>query len=117
MHDREICELNLNGKTERTDIVADATLLTVLRDDLRVTSAKRGCNQGVCGSCTVMIDGQPQRACLKLAAGCEGHEVQTVEGFADDAIMEALQRNMVVSGGVQCGFCTGGILISAQALL
>ncbi len=117
MHDREACEFDLNGNRTRLDAEPGATLLAVLRDDLRVLSPKRGCNQGVCGSCTVMIDGRPQRACLTLAAGCEGKRVQTIEGFAGDRVMEALQRSMIVSGGVQCGFCTSGVLISAQSLL
>ncbi len=117
MHDREACEFDLNGKRTRLEAESGATLLAALRDDLRVLSPKRGCNQGVCGSCTVMIDGGPQRACLTLAAGCEGKRVQTIEGFAGDRVMEALQRSMIVSGGVQCGFCTSGVLISAQSLL
>jgi aerobic-type carbon monoxide dehydrogenase small subunit (CoxS/CutS family) len=117
MADRETSELDLNGKRLRVEADAGATLLAVLRDDLRVLSPKRGCNQGVCGSCTVMIDGRPQRACLTLLAGCEGKRVQTIEGFVGDETMEALQRHMIVSGGVQCGFCTGGVLISARSLL
>lgn len=117
MCERETCELDLNGKSVTVDAETGATLLTVLRDELRITSPKRGCNQGVCGSCTVMIDGRPQRACLTLAAGCAGKDVRTVEGFAGDKVMDALQRSMTTSGGVQCGFCTTGILISAQSLL
>ena len=117
MRDREICEFDLNGKPTRIEADAGATLLSVLRDDLQVCSPKRGCNQGVCGSCTVMVDGRSQRACLTLAAGCAGKRVQTIEGFAGDAVMDALQRSMIVSGGVQCGFCTSGVLISAQSLL
>lgn len=117
MCERETCELALNGKTITVEAEAGATLLTVLRDELRVTSPKRGCNQGVCGSCTVMIDGRPQRSCLTLAAGCAGKDVRTIEGFSGDAVMDALQRSMTTSGGVQCGFCTTGVLISAQSLL
>jgi aerobic-type carbon monoxide dehydrogenase small subunit (CoxS/CutS family) len=117
MPDREICAFDLNGKPTRVEADAGATLLSVLRDDLRVLSPKRGCNQGVCGSCTVMIDDRPQRACLTLAAGCAGKQVKTIEGFTGDAVMDALQRSMIVSGGVQCGFCTSGVLISAQSLL
>ena len=117
MRDRETCAFNLNGSP--VDVAGDTgtTLLSLLRDDLRVLSPKRGCNQGVCGSCTLMVDDRPQRACLTLAAGCEGKRVETVEGFAGDRVMDALQRNMIVSGGVQCGFCTSGILISALSLL
>lgn len=117
MRERETCAFDLNGKPTKVEADAGATLLTTLRDDLRVLSPKRGCNQGVCGSCTVMIDGRPQRACLTLAAGCAGKHVQTIEGFTGDRVMDLLQRNMLVSGGVQCGFCTSGVLISAASLL
>ena len=82
-----------------------------------VLSPKRGCNQGVCGSCTVLIDGEPRRACFTLVERSEGADVRTVEGLADDKIMQALQRAFVVSGGVQCGFCTPGVVASARALL
>jgi len=117
MREREMCELDLNGKLTRVEANAGATLLSVLRDELRVLSPKRGCNQGVCGSCTVMVDDRPHRACLTLAACCGGKRVQTIEGFKGDPVMDALQRSMIVSGGVQCGFCTSGMLISAQSLL
>lgn len=110
-------DILVNGKRARVAAGGPRTLLSALRDDLRVLSPKRGCNQGVCGSCTVLIDDEPRRACLTLVERCEGHEVRTVEGLADDPIMQALQRNMVVSGGVQCGFCTPGVLLSARGLL
>ena len=113
----ETLSLRVNGRQRRIEAEAGKTLLTALRDDLRVTSAKRGCNQGVCGSCTVLIDGEARRACLTLAERCVGREVQTLDGLADDPLMQALQKAIVLSGGVQCGFCTPGILISARALL
>jgi len=109
--------LCVNNKQQVVDVPADATLLTVLRDKLRVLSPKRGCNQGVCGSCTVKIDGVSKRACLTLAAMCDDKTVDTVEGFVDDQIMLALQQNFRTSGAVQCGFCTAGMLVSAHALL
>jgi carbon-monoxide dehydrogenase small subunit len=89
----------------------------VLRDQLLLTAAKRGCNQGVCGACTVLIDGRPQRACLSLAANCEGASITTLEGLQRDAGMARLQKAFATTGAVQCGFCTPGILISAHALL
>jgi len=95
----------------------DATLLTVLRDSLGITSPKRGCNQGVCGSCTVLINDRPQRACLTLAATCQDKRVTTVEGFSGDSLMTALQDQFQRCGAVQCGFCTSGVLISAYKLL
>ena len=109
--------LSINGQVRQVQAALPDTLLTVLRDQLLITSAKRGCNQGVCGACTVLIDGRPQRACLTLAANCEGAASTTIEGFRRDAAMGRLQRAFESSGAVQCGFCTAGILISAHALL
>jgi len=109
--------LTLNGEEVEVASAPDATLLETLREDLRVLSSKRGCNQGVCGACTVIIDGKPVRSCLTLTARCEGRDVRTVEGLSDDRILNALQKHMVEAGGVQCGFCTGGMLMSARNLL
>ncbi|WP_116081803.1 (2Fe-2S)-binding protein [Tropicimonas sp. IMCC34011] len=109
--------LTLNGEEVQVASAAGATLLETLREDLRILSSKRGCNQGVCGACTVLVDGKPVRSCLTLTARCVGHSVQTMEGMDGDQIMATLQRHMVESGGVQCGFCTGGVLISARELL
>ncbi len=111
------CALSLNGATRPVAIDASETLLTVLRDKLALTGAKRGCNQGVCGACTVLIDGRPMRACLLLAANCQDSEITTVEGLAQDPIGARLQRAFEAAGAVQCGFCTPGMLISARALL
>ena len=93
------------------------TLLTVLRDELHLTAAKRGCNQGVCGACTVEIDGVPMRACLSLAHGCVERPVRTLEGLLETPRMQALQRAFAASGAFQCGFCTPGMLVAAHALL
>ncbi len=109
--------LQVNGEAQPTAAGLHDTLLTVLRDRLQLTAAKRGCNQGVCGACTVRIDGQPMRACLSLAHGCEGSAVHTLEGLNDDARMQALQQAFATSGAFQCGFCTAGMLVGAHALL
>ena len=111
--------MSLDVNDVERDVAADgdATLLTVLRDEMGITSPKRGCNQGVCGSCTVMIDGEPRRACLTLAGTCEGKTVKTLDGYTGDPVMEALQHQFQFCGAVQCGFCTAGVLISAYALL
>lgn len=110
-------DLEVNGRRVQALGRPDATLLEVLRDGLALRAAKRGCNQGVCGACTVMLDGLPVRACLTLAGACAGRAVRTLEGFGDDEAMRALQEAMIASGAVQCGFCTGGILITARNLI
>ena len=109
--------LDINGERVAVHAALSTTLLTALRDELHLTAAKRGCNQGVCGACTVSIDGEPMRACLSLAHGCAGREVRTLEGLTDDPRMQALQRAFAEGGAFQCGFCTPGMLVAAHALL
>ena len=109
--------LEVNGTTCEVQATLYDTLLTVLRDQLLFTSAKRGCNQGVCGACTVLADGVPVRACLSLALDCEGRRIETVEGLSADPRMQALQCSFIGRGAFQCAFCTPGMLISAYALL
>lgn len=110
-------ELDVNGAVADVRASLSTTLLTVLRDDLHLTAAKRGCNQGVCGACTVEIDGVPMRACLSLAHGCVDRPVRTLEGMLETPRMQALQRAFAASGAFQCGFCTPGVLVAANALL
>lgn len=109
--------LDLDGRRQTALAAPDATLLTLLREGLGNTGPKRGCNQGVCGACTVMIDGWPQRACLTLAAACADKRVETLEGLAEDPVMASLSKHFAEGGAVQCGFCTTGMLISARKLL
>jgi carbon-monoxide dehydrogenase small subunit len=109
--------LDVNGEPVTVRAALSTTLLTTLRDELHLTAAKRGCNQGVCGACTVSIDGEPMRACLSLAHGCEGREVRTLEGLGDDPRLVALQRAFAAHAAFQCGFCTPGMLVAARALL
>ena len=110
-------ELDVNGAVADVRAELSTTLLTVLRDELHLTAAKRGCNQGVCGACTVEIDGVPMRACLSLAHGCVERPVRTLEGMLETPRMQALQRAFAASGAFQCGFCTPGVLVTAHALL
>ena len=110
--------LRVNGAERPVAAVAPwTTLLTVLRDELGLTGAKRGCNQGVCGACTVTIDGEPVRSCLSLALNCADRDIVTVEGLAPADALAPVQQALADGNAVQCGFCTPGILISAHALL
>ncbi|MBK6863521.1 MAG: 2Fe-2S iron-sulfur cluster binding domain-containing protein [Ideonella sp.] len=109
--------LKVNGRTVQAEVGLHDTLLTVLRSRLQLTAAKRGCNQGVCGACTVLVDGVPMRACLCLALACEGAEVRTLEGLNDERRMQALQDAFAAHAAFQCGFCTPGMLVAADALL
>ena len=93
------------------------TLLDTLRDDLALTGAKRGCNQGVCGACTVLVDGLAARSCLLLTVNCSGRKIMTVEGLIKDGALDPLQEAFVDAGAVQCGFCMPGMVMAAKALL
>jgi aerobic carbon-monoxide dehydrogenase small subunit len=110
-------DLTVNGQKRQVGLAETDSLLTVLRDGLGLTGTKRGCNHGVCGACTILIDGAPQRACLKLAATCADSEITTVEGLSTLPNGAALQAAFAEAGAVQCGFCTAGFLLSAQACL
>jgi aerobic-type carbon monoxide dehydrogenase small subunit (CoxS/CutS family) len=109
--------LRVNGEDAAVPAGLHDTLLTILRDRLHLTAAKRGCNQGVCGACTVRIDGTTMRSCLSLAQACEGSEVTTLEGLETSPRLKALQAAFAAHGAFQCGFCTPGMLVSAEALL
>ena len=109
--------LTVNGKTCIVTADGAETLLETLRERLALTGAKRGCNQGVCGACTVMIDGRPMRSCLSLTANCDGAEIVTVEGIAPNGTLGRMQAALEKTGAVQCGFCTSGMIVAAEALL
>jgi carbon-monoxide dehydrogenase small subunit len=109
--------LTINGEYEQVDVPSNMTLLQMLRDRLALTGTKNGCNAGECGSCTVMLNGEPVNSCMVLAVECQGASIVTVEGLALDGVLDPVQQAIMDHGGVQCGFCTPGILISARALL
>lgn len=109
--------LTVNGKQQTLAVKPNDTLLEVVRDHLDLTGSKEGCGEGVCGSCTVLLDGHPVRACLTLALEADGCAVTTVEGLADGDNLSPLQQSFIDHGAVQCGFCTPGMLMSATALL
>ena len=109
--------LTVNGERREADLWGGESLLSMLRDTLELPGSKNACEQGECGSCSVLLDGELVCSCLVLAAQADGHEVVTVEGLADGDELAPLQRAFLEHGGVQCGFCTPGMLISATALL
>ncbi len=109
--------LTVNGEFEQVDVPSQMTLLQMLRDKLALTGTKNGCNAGECGACTVMVDGEAVNSCMVLAVECQGANVVTVEGLAKDGVLDPVQQAIINHGGVQCGFCTPGMLISARALL
>ncbi|MBL3670106.1 (2Fe-2S)-binding protein [Streptomyces sp. M2CJ-2] len=109
--------LSVNG-TERTlDIEPRVSLLDALREHLHLTGAKKGCDQGTCGACTVWVDGRRALACLTLAMTCEGHEITTVEGLSGDGELHEMQRAFIAEDAFQCGYCTPGQIMSAVALV
>jgi carbon-monoxide dehydrogenase small subunit len=109
--------LKINGEYEQVDVPSNMTLLQMLRDKLARTGTKNGCMAGECGACTVLINGDPVNSCMVLAVECDGAEVTTVEGLAQNGVLDPIQTAIIDQGGVQCGFCTPGILISSKALL
>jgi aerobic-type carbon monoxide dehydrogenase small subunit (CoxS/CutS family) len=109
--------LNVNGVPYPVDVEATATLLDVVRDVIGLTGAKEGCDDSECGACMMLLDGKPVNSCSYLALQADGREITTVEGLADGDDLAPLQRAFLDEGGVQCGFCTPGMLISATALL
>ena len=109
--------VTINGSAEQVEVPSNLTLLQLLREKLAMTGTKNGCMAGECGACTVMLNGEPVNSCMVLAVECDGAEVLTVEGLAKDGVLDPIQETIIEQGGVQCGFCTPGILISARALL
>ncbi len=114
---RHPATLQVNGTSFAVEIEAGRTLLSVLRGELGLTGSKEGCDDSECGACMVLLDGRPVNSCSFLALQADGREVTTVEGLASGPELHPLQRAFLEHGGVQCGFCTPGMLISAASLL
>ncbi|AML60108.1 (2Fe-2S)-binding protein [Serratia rubidaea] len=110
-------EMKVNGIAVRAEVDGNLRLLDFLRENLELTGTKEGCAVGECGACTVIMDGKAVCSCLLLAAQCHGAEVTTIEALQHDPIGKRLQHSFVEHGGVQCGFCTPGVLLSTKALL
>jgi carbon-monoxide dehydrogenase small subunit len=113
----ELLQLIVDGQSLAATIEPDRTLLRVLRDDFGRTGTKEGCDDSECGACMVLIDGRPVNSCSYLALQADGRTITTVEGLAGTGALHPLQRAFIEGGGIQCGFCTPGMLISAAALL
>ena|ERR1700730_17056213 len=109
--------LTVNGITRRLQVDCRVTLLDALRDHLDLPGTKKGCDQGACGACTLLLDGKRVLSCLMLAAQCEGRNVSTIEGLASDDALHPLQEAFIRHDAFQCGFCTPGQIMSAVALL
>src|SRR5437879_13413712 len=110
-------ELTVNGERREADVWAGESLLFALRERLNLPGSKNACEQGECGSCSVLLDGSLVCSCLVLAVQADGHEVTTVEGLADDDGLHSVQEAFVETGAVQCGFCTPGLVVAATELL
>jgi carbon-monoxide dehydrogenase small subunit len=109
--------LRINGIAVADDVPPRLSLADFLRERRNLTGTHLGCEHGVCGACTVLVDGAPARACLMLAVACDEREIETIEGFAGDPVMEALRRSFHQCHGLQCGFCTPAMLITARDLI
>jgi aerobic carbon-monoxide dehydrogenase small subunit len=109
--------VKINGGLEQVEVPSNMTLLSMLREKLAMTGTKNGCAAGECGACTILLNGEPVNSCMVLAVEADGAELVTVEGLAHEGELEVIQKTIIDKGGVQCGFCTPGVLISAKALL
>jgi carbon-monoxide dehydrogenase small subunit len=107
----------VNGQPVERQVAADRSLLSFLRDDLGLTGTKGSCLEGECGSCTVLVDGVPLNSCMTLAGQVNGRSVITIEGLAHDGRLAVLQEKFIAAGAAQCGYCTPGLIMAAQALL
>lgn len=114
---KRIITLNINGRPVENVVPDSLLLIDFLRDGQRLTGTKKGCDGGECGACTVLVDGAPTLACITLAAFCDGKTVETIEGQAKGGKLSPLQRAFHENLGAQCGFCTPGMIMAAEALL
>jgi aerobic carbon-monoxide dehydrogenase small subunit len=109
--------LTINGRTHRLSVPPRRILADLLRDELQLTGCKIGCDQAVCGACTVLVDDLPVTACTSFAFEFDGKKLTTIEGIAADGVLDPVQRAFLDHGAFQCGFCTPGMILSVKALL
>lgn len=114
---KQLLRMTVNGRPVELAVEPYRTLLDVLRDDLDLTGAKKGCDRGDCGACTVLLDGQPVTSCMMLAVQADGRSITTIEGVGQNGRLHPVQQAFVDHGAVQCGFCTPGMVLAAVALL
>ncbi len=110
-------DISINGEQESLSVAPNETLVAALRERLFLTGAKRGCDQGVCGACTVLVDGEPMRGCLILAVDCADREITTIEGLDENGELSMVQMAFVETGAIQCGYCSPGMILAVAALL
>jgi carbon-monoxide dehydrogenase small subunit len=112
-----LLRVKVNGRAVEVQVDPTWTLLRVLREKLGLTGTKKGCEQGDCGACTILLEGKAVNACLVMALQAEGKEIETIEGLGTPDRLHPLQKSFIQHGAVQCGFCTPGMVVSAKALL
>ena len=110
-------ECTVNGETHIVDVPTGRMLSDFLRDDLHLTGTKRGCETGVCGACSILLDGDVVKSCLLLAAQVDGRDITTIEGLSPDGELHPLQKSFMECGGLQCGYCTPGMIMASCDLL
>ena len=114
---KEVIKLIVNGESNEILVRPNDLLVDVLRDVIYLTGTKKGCGEGDCGACTVLLDGAPALACLTLAISCVGKKIETIEGLSENGKLHPIQEAFVEKGAIQCGYCTPGMILSAKALL
>jgi carbon-monoxide dehydrogenase small subunit len=115
--DKRLVQLRVNGEQHDVVVSPNETLVEVLRERLELTGTKMGCGEGVCGTCTVLLDGRPARSCLTLAVEVQGKEIVTIEGLAEDGQLHPVQKAFIEHGAIQCGFCSPAMILTSKALL
>ena len=114
---KKVIALTVNGRPVEAAVEPRLHLADFVREELGLTGTHLGCEQGVCGACTVVIDGKPARSCITYAVACDGAAITTIEGLDDDAVMRALREAFTANHGLQCGFCTPGMLVVARDII